>query len=300
MADRLRAGTSGRAVAGEGGGPCGSNTGQMSENGPDKTPVEMDPTNPVKKKGRLRTLYDDANEDIAAQIKPGGGVVGEKALKAQRALQVPMIIAAALTLPSLILLETQETGLLAVISVVLNWGTWLAFLIELIVMLAVVPNRWRYIKGHPVEIAIVVLTPPILPAGFQFLRVFRLFRLLRLLKLAELSRTAFSTRGLGYAALMTLMVALAGGTLFRSVEAKNQDLTEWESIYWAMTTMMTLGSQYQPTTTISQVVELGLLIAGVGFISILTGALAHRFIIPPSKGSAVASDSGSEAKQKAG
>lgn len=262
----------------------------MSENGPDNTPAGPDP---VKKKGRLRTLYDDANEDIAAQIKPGGGVVGEKAIKAQRALQVPMIIAAALTLPSLILLETRETGFLYDLSVVLNWGTWLAFLFELIVMLAVVPNRWKYIKHHPIEIAIVVLTPPVLPAGFQFLRIFRLFRLLRLLKLAELSRTAFSTQGLGYAALMTLMVALAGGTLFRSVEAKNQNLTEWESIYWAITTMMTLGSQYQPTTTISEVVELGLLVMGVGFISILTGALAQKFIKPSD--SAASTDSGGSA-----
>ena len=253
----------------------------MADNSPDRNPGQPDPADPTRKKGRLRAAYDRANDDIAAQIKPGGGVVGERALKVQRALQVPMIVAAALTLPSLILLETRETGFLYVLSVVLNWGTWLAFLFELVVMLAVVPNRWRYIKNHPIEIAIVVLTPPVLPAGFQFLRIFRLFRLLRLLKLAELSRTAFSTQGLGYAALMTLMVALAGGTLFRSVEAKNQNLTEWESIYWAITTMMTLGSQYQPTTTISEVVELGLLVMGVGFISILTGALAQKFIKPP-------------------
>ena len=253
----------------------------MAENRPENVTGQQAPDDPTRKKGGLRAAYDRANADIAAQIKPGRGVVGERALKAERALQMPMIIAAALTLPSLILLETRETGLLYVLSVILNWGTWLAFLIELIVMLAVVPNRWRYIRSHPIEIAIVVLTPPVLPAGFQLLRVLRLLRLLRLLKLAELSRTAFSTQGLGYAALMTLMVALAGGTLFRSVEAKNQNLTEWESIYWAITTMMTLGSQYQPTTTISEVVELALLVMGVGFISILTGALAQKFIKPP-------------------
>ncbi len=258
----------------------------MAENSPENETGQPDPADPTRRKGRLRAAYDTANDDIAAQIKPGRGVVGKRALKAERALQMPMIIAAALTLPSLILLETRETGFLYVLSVILNWGTWLAFLVELVVMLAVVPNRWRYIRSHPLEIAIVVLTPPVLPAGFQLLRMLRLLRLLRLLKLAELSRTAFSTQGLGYAALMTLMVALAGGTLFRSVEAKNQDLTEWESIYWAITTMMTLGSQYQPTTTVSEVVELGLLVMGVGFISILTGALAQKFIKPPAPSAA--------------
>ena len=240
----------------------GSNIGQMAEKRTENTPPDPAETTPMKR--GLQGLIERANIDLAAQIKPGRGVEGERAIKAQRALQMPMIIAAALTLPSLILLETRETGPLYVVSVVLNWGTWLAFLAELVVMLAVVPNRWRYIKNHPVEIAIVVLTPPVLPAGFQFLRILRLFRLLRLLKLAELSRTAFSTQGLGYAALMTVMVALAGGTLFRSVEAKNQDLSEWESIYWAITTMMTLGSQYESTTTTSEVIEVGLLVMGVG------------------------------------
>ena len=251
-----------------------------------------DPSDPTRKKHGWRYRIREINYDISAQIPPGRGVEGERAIKAQQALQLPLIIAAALTVPSLILLETRESGLLYDLSVVLNWGTWLAFLIELIVMLAVVPNRWKYIKNHPVEIAIVVLTPPVLPASFQFLRILRLLRLLRLLKLAEFSRAAFTTAGLGYAALMTLMVALAGGTLFRSVEAKNQTLTEWESIYWAITTMMTLGSKYQPTTSISEVVEVGLLIIGVGFISILTGALAQRFIKPVRDKPAPASDSG--------
>ena len=103
----------------------GSNIGQMAEKRTENTPPDPAETTPMKR--GLQGLIERANIDLAAQIKPGRGVEGERAIKAQRALQMPMIIAAALTLPSLILLETRETGPLYVVSVVLNWGTWLAF-----------------------------------------------------------------------------------------------------------------------------------------------------------------------------
>ena len=64
----------------------------------------------------------------------------------------------------------------------LNWVTWLAFLVELVVMLAVVPDRRAWLRHHPLDLIIVVLTPPVLPAGLQSLRVLRLLRLLRLLR----------------------------------------------------------------------------------------------------------------------
>ena len=203
------------------------------------------------------------------------------ASRVEAKLQLPLMIAAALTLPSVILMETRETGALLTISTILNWGTWLVFALDVVLMLILVPNRWKYIKTHPIEIAIVILTPPVLPASFQLLRMLRLLRLLRLLKLAQFSRKAFSTQGLAYAALMTVTVAIVGGSLYRAFEAKNQDLNEWEGMYWAVTTMMTVGSDYQTTTTASQVIEIVILIAGVGFISMLTGALAHRFVAPP-------------------
>jgi hypothetical protein len=108
-----------------------------------------------------------------------------------------------------------------------------------------------------------------------------LLRLLRLLKLAQLSRSLFSGQGLLYAALMTTVMALAGGSAFRAFEAGNQKLTEWESIYWAVTTMTTLGSQYDATTTGSEIVEIVILLIGVTFFAMLTGAIAQRFLNPP-------------------
>jgi voltage-gated potassium channel len=231
-------------------------------------------------KQRRKRLRHSAAVELTGGTEPGNGVVGRRAIRAQQLMNTPLMIAAALTLPSVILTETRETGTLAEVAQILNWGTWLAFCAELVVMLALVPDRLKYIRHHPVELVVVFLTPPVLPASLQALRAIRLLRLLRLLKLAQLSRSIFSSEGLAYAGLMTLVVALAGGTLFRAFEAPNQKIGEWDSIYWAITTMSTLGSQFETTTVGSEIVAVVILLTGVTFISMLTGAIAHRFLNP--------------------
>ena len=229
----------------------------------------------------FRGFRHRAAKQLSGSLLGRNQVEGERAARVEQKMQLPLMIGAILTLPSVILMETSVSGFWSTISTILNWGTWLIFALDVVLMLILVPNRLKYVRTHPVEIAIVILTPPVLPASFQMLRALRLLRLLRLVKLAQFSRRAFSTEGLAYASLMTITVAIIGGSLFRAFEAKNQDLTEWEGVYWAITTMMTLGSQYDSTTTATEVIELLLLVAGVGFISILTGALAQRFVTPP-------------------
>jgi voltage-gated potassium channel len=231
-------------------------------------------------KQRRKKLRHSAAVELTGGTEPGNGVVGHRAIRAEQLMNTPLMIAAALTLPCVILTETRESGALAEIAMILNWGTWLAFAIELAVMLALVPNRLKYLRHHPVEIVVVLLTPPFLPAGLQALRAIRLLRLLRLLKLAQVSRKAFSSEGLLYASLMTTVMALVGGTAFRAFEAGNQRLTEWEGAYWAVTTMTTLGSQYEASTVGSEIVEIVILLIGVSYFAMLTGAIANRFLRP--------------------
>src|SRR6202012_2304118 len=76
-------------------------------------------------------------------------------------LSTPMLIAAALVLPSVALSESHPGGALQTIAAALNWITWTAFLVELLVMLAVVPARRKWLLHPPLDLVIVVLTPPI-------------------------------------------------------------------------------------------------------------------------------------------
>ncbi|HKT83468.1 MAG TPA: potassium channel family protein [Solirubrobacterales bacterium] len=195
-------------------------------------------------------------------------------------LNTPMLIAAALTLPMVAISESHPGGAMETVATLLNWVTWTAFLIELVVMLAVVPDRWLWLRHHPLDPFIVVFTPPLLPAGLQGLRVLRLLRLVRLMRLAQLSREVFSLQGLHYAMFLALLTVVGGGALFVAFEKQSQHLSDWDGIYWAVTTMTTLGSNIYPTTTGGEIVSTAILIVGIGFVALLTGAFAERFLGP--------------------
>ena len=70
-----------------------------------------------------------------------------------------------------------------------NVVIWLAFAAELAAILYVTPRRWRWMREHPLEPMIVLLTPPIMPASLQAARVLRLLRLSRLVRLAQVARS---------------------------------------------------------------------------------------------------------------
>jgi len=230
-----------------------------------------------KSEHRLRKTF---KTEITGGVEPDNGVEGPRAIRAVQIMNGPLMVAAALTLPSVALSEAHVGGTLELIAQLLNWGIWIAFAVELVVMLILVPNRGKYLRHHPVELIVVFLTPPVLPPGLQSLRVIRLLRLLRLLKLAQLSNRVFSNQGLQYAALLTLLAAVAGGSVFRAFEASHQHLSEWQSIYWAFTAMTTVGSEYSATTLGGQITEVVILLVGISFIAMLTGAIAQRFLKP--------------------
>jgi voltage-gated potassium channel len=204
----------------------------------------------------------------------------ERSARIAKRLEAPMMIAAALTIPMVAISESHPGGTLEDVAHTLNWLTWTAFAVELVVMLTVVPDRRTWLRHHPLDLVIVIFTPPVLPASLQGLRVLRLLRLVRLFRLAQLSREVFSLQGLHYAMLLAVLTAVGGGALFVGFERQHQHLSGWDGIYWSVTTMTTLGSNIYPTTTGAEVVSVVILIIGIGFVALLTGAIAQRFLGP--------------------
>jgi voltage-gated potassium channel len=203
----------------------------------------------------------------------------ERSERIARFMEPFVLVAAALTLPAVAIHESQPGTSVDAIAQALNWATWVPFVIEVVVMLAVVPDRRRWLREHPIELVVVVLTPPVLPAGLQGLRVIRLLRLLRVLRFAQLSRRVFSLQGLRYAALLAALTVIAGGAAFVGFEHSHRYDT-WNGIYWAITTMTTLGSNTYPTTTGAEIISVILLLVGISFVALLTGAIAQRFLGP--------------------
>jgi voltage-gated potassium channel len=192
--------------------------------------------------------------------------------------ELPLIIAALLMIPVIVIEESPVGDPWDTIAAALNWLIWLAFLAETVTMLAVVPDRRRWLREHPIEVVVVVLTPPVLPASLQSVRVLRLLRLLRLFPLLRFRRRLFSAEGLRYTALLTLLVALAGGTAYASLE---DEPTAWDGVWWAISTMTTVGygDQY-PHTDEGRILGISVMLVGVGFLTVLIGAAAERFVAP--------------------
>jgi voltage-gated potassium channel len=187
-------------------------------------------------------------------------------------------VAALLTIPAIALEQSNVGQPWDALVSVLNWVIWTAFLAEAILMLVVVESRWRLVREHPLEVAVILLTPPFLPASMQAARAFRLFRLLRLMRLGILTRRFLSTEGIRDAAVLAAMTVLAGGAAFAAVE-KSQHLSAWDGVWWAITTVTTVGyGDIKPETDGGRVIAVVVMTVGIGFVALLTAAAAERFL----------------------
>jgi voltage-gated potassium channel len=206
--------------------------------------------------------------------------VDDRARRIEQRLEWPMLVMALLVIPAIVIEESNAGPTWDTLASVLNWTIWAALAIEIIVMVWVVPDRVGWLRQHPLEIAIVVLTPPFLPASLQAARVFRLLRLVRLLKLAKLTRGLFSTEGVRDVGVLAVMTILGGGAAFAAVEnTDSHPVTAWDGLWWAVSTVTTVGyGDYAPRTDAGRTIAIAVMFVGIGFIAILTAAAAGRFM----------------------
>ena len=204
----------------------------------------------------------------------------ERARRFERAFELPMLVAALLVIPVIAIEQSDAGEPWRGVAAVTNWVIWIAFATELVVMLAVVSDRWGWVRSHLLEVVVVVLTPPFLPSSFQALRALRLLRLLRLLRVARYARRVFSLEGVRYAAILAALTAVSGGYLYSVIEnAQDPAPTVWDGVWWAVSTMTTVGyGDELPLTTLGRVLAMALMLIGIGFVAILTGAVAERFL----------------------
>jgi voltage-gated potassium channel len=215
---------------------------------------------------------------FGAAARPGGERIEIRAKRVAHVFEWPTLVGALLVVPVILLQESSVSHHWKELAAILNWGIWLVFAAETVAMLAVSPgHRVEWLRRHPLEVAIVVLTPPFLPASLQALRVFRLLRLVRLAVFARKLRLLLTPDGIRFAAVLAGVAALAGGTIFAEVE-KGHSLGD--GVWWAVTTMATVGyGDLSPKTVVGRLVAVALMVIGVGFFALLTGAVAQRFIV---------------------
>jgi len=62
--------------------------------------------------------------------------------------ELPILIAAVLVIPVIVLEESDVGDTWKTIGGVANWAIWLVFALEVVAMLAVVPSRWRWVREN--------------------------------------------------------------------------------------------------------------------------------------------------------
>jgi voltage-gated potassium channel len=188
----------------------------------------------------------------------------------------PVIAAALLSIPVIVLEESTVPHGWRVFDSVLDWAIWAAFFVELAVMLIVVRERrinWLW-HNRRLETAIVVVT---LPYWTWTIGVLRVFRLLRLLVIPKKAREFFSQEGVKLAAAFAAICAFAGAAIFADVERHR---SMWDGTWWAITTMATVGyGDVAPKTLIGRLTGMGLMVVGISFFALVTGAIAKRFLV---------------------
>ena len=198
--------------------------------------------------------------------------------RAEKLLDVPLAIATLAVAPALLFLIAAHGTALEPVAIVIDGLIWLAFLTEVAIVMVLSHNRRRWLVEHPLEIMIVVLTPPMMPPAFHLLRLMRLLRVLRLLVESHRFSRLFTMVGLQYVWMLSALLVAATGLVFSTVEPSVAS-TWRDGLWWALVTASTVGyGDMVPATDGGRTLAAIAIFVGVGAVSITTAAIARRFI----------------------
>jgi voltage-gated potassium channel len=176
---------------------------------------------------------------------------------------------------------------------VLEWVFTIAFTVEYVARLVCVPRPMRYARSFFGVIDLLAILPSylaLLVPGLNALvdvRILRLLRIFRVLKLAEyvhefvaLKQALQASRRKIFVFLsFVLLIVLVMGTLMYVVEGPENGYTSIPvGVYWAITTMTTVGfGDLVPQTNLGRVIASVMMLLGWGTLAVPTGIVGAEF-----------------------
>jgi voltage-gated potassium channel len=205
---------------------------------------------------------------------------GSTAAAVDARLRIPLAIAALLVIPDLILEEQSLRETWHTVAVIANWAIWLAFFVEFVAILTLASDWRAWMRKYPLALPMLILTPPFAPGAIQALRAFRLLRLLRVARGFQfVSKELLSLDGVRYVAALAVFLVLAGGVALAQVETTTaRHVSSWDGIWWAIGFVTTNGESANVHTDSGRAIAIVLMLTGIGVFSVITAAIAQRFV----------------------
>jgi voltage-gated potassium channel len=195
----------------------------------------------------------------------------------------PAVLAASLALVPILIIEADASSEMWLqVAKVANWIVWAVFAVELAAVMVAAVSRRNALRAHWLDAAIVVLTIPLFGTVLAWVRLARLIRLTRLglivARTLQAERRVTSGDSLRVAAILTVAAVVVGGAAEHTVSS-GDFATYWDGIWWAVVTVTTVGyGDLYPKTVEGRLVGMVLMFVGISFLSLLTAAIASRFV----------------------
>jgi voltage-gated potassium channel len=152
------------------------------------------------------------------------------------------------------------------------WATWAILVADFLVRFALSKDRGRFVLSTPLEIATIAL---------PLLRPLRLLRLLTLLGAVNrhAGKTLRGRVGIYVAGSVALVVFVASLAVL-DAERDGGNIDDFgDAVWWSMTTISTIGyGDLYPVTGTGRLVAVGLMLAGIALLGIVTASVATWLI----------------------
>ncbi|HAX74133.1 MAG TPA: Ion channel protein [Firmicutes bacterium] len=161
---------------------------------------------------------------------------------------------------------------------------WLFFLVDYVVRLSLSKQKWEFIMSNKLDVLTII---PL----YSMFRVLRLFRVAEVVKVARFAKVLRATvmlstfskklgtfirlNNFNYVLIGTLVIMLlgAGGIML------TENINFGDALWWSIVTIATVGyGDIAPTTVWGRIIAGIIMLAGIGFLGVLTGTISSYFL----------------------
>ncbi|MCW2920809.1 MAG: ion transporter [Thermoleophilia bacterium] len=207
----------------------------------------------------------------------------ESAQRVELWFHFPIVVAALLAIPAIAVQLSVEGGWKLATANFVGWVVWSVFVLELVFGLRTAERPARWLAKHPIEVLVVVLTPPFL--GEMLLSMPYLGALLRLVLLARVVlpilrlRKLITLSGVVYGCIFCLLLIVACGLAYPIVEPAAKHSGADDGLWWAWISATTVGyGDVYPVTSAGRLLAAGTILVGIVFVSLFTALIVEALV----------------------